>query len=112
MTSYAVTAITPKTSLSREEFELICNEAAKNSTDCEAYISNVIEDVRLRLGDRGSSVAPPEMRWSSDNVQVLVITLYQLLEERCEFDFDVSVVLNSCASLYQNEDLLSWANKR
>ena len=107
MTSYALTAITPRAPLSREEFELTCTEAARNSINCEAYISKVIADVRLRLGDDGGSVAPPEMRWSLGNVQVLIITLYQLLEERCEFDFDVSVVLNSCASLYQNEYLLS-----
>ena len=99
MTSYAPKRIKAKRKrrLSREQFEAICAKAAIDSTDSQLYISRVLDEVRGELNDHNLS-ADDESNNSRD-VQVIVISLYQLLEERYEFDFDPPVVLNSYAPL-------------
>ena len=105
MTNYAPTTITTKPWLSRQAFELICGEAA-NSTSCGDYISNVMAGLCRWLKDHGCSAEPPNPIMGSGNTQVLVILLYQLLEERCKLDFDVTAVLNAHAPPYHTEELL------
>ena len=97
MTSYAPKRVKTKTRLSREQLEAICAKAAIDSTDSQVYISRVLDEVRGELNDHNLS-ADNESNYYRD-VQVLVSSLYQLLEERYEFDFDLPVVLNSYAPL-------------
>jgi hypothetical protein len=106
VTSYATTDLTAKAQLSREEFERICGEAAARSTDCADYIGNVLAGLRHWLASQGRRAELPESVASDGNVQVLVIALYRLLEEKCGLDFDASRVLNAYAPPYQIEELL------
>ncbi|HKP12499.1 MAG TPA: hypothetical protein VJZ91_10330 [Blastocatellia bacterium] len=105
MTSYATTNLTAKAQLSREEFGLICGEAAR-STDCADYIGNVLAGLCRWLTNQGRRAELPELVASAGNVQVLVVALYHLLEEKCGVDFDASRVLNAYAPPYQIEELL------
>jgi len=78
----------------KEEFEQICREAARRSTCTAAYIRAVLARTRIFTG---SSEKAASLAADIDvaNVQVAVVTLYLLLEEKCEDDFDVAEVLNS-----------------
>jgi hypothetical protein len=105
MTSYATT-IKTKAWMSRGEFELICRAAAENGTSCRAYIRKVLMGIYHWLDGQGVAASQRATAASSGNAQALVVSLYRLLEERCEVDFDVSVVLNACAPPYQIEEIL------
>jgi hypothetical protein len=103
MTSYAPAAIEPEAGLSREQFELICAEAATDCTNSETYLSNVLAELRRWLSNHGNSeMQAEELRPAS--AQVLVIHLYQLLEENCDADFDISSVLNLYSPQYVGEE--------
>lgn len=84
-----------KEALSRERFALICATAASRSTNGGGYIRNVLAELCSWLQERSMLAAPPAQCAETENGQALVITLYHLLDERCEFDFDVPVVLNA-----------------
>ena len=101
--SFGAMANMPKKLLAPEEFAQVCSEAARNSTDGEAYISNVVAELHRWLREHGRSATLPEKEPNRGNVQTVVITLYRLLEERCEFDFDVPVVLNAYSPEYSGE---------
>lgn len=105
MTSYATT-VKPKASMSREEFESICRAAAENGTSCRAYIRGVLMGIYGWLNEQGVAASQLPTTASSGNAQALVVSLYRLLEEKCELDFDVPVALNGCAPPYQLEELL------
>ena len=77
----------------KEEFEQICREAARRSTCAAAYIRDVLARTRLFTGSSENAASlPADLRIA--NVQAAVVTLYLLLEEKCEDDFDVAEVLN------------------
>ena len=80
--------------LTKEEFEQLCFEAASDSTSCEAYLRNVLTKVGLLLGVK-PLLLPADAEADVENVQVIVVALYHLLEEKYQCDFDVSEVLNS-----------------
>lgn len=90
--------------MSREQFELICAEAATDSTNSETYLSNVLAELRRWLGDHGNSGMQAEEELRPASAQVLVIHLYQLLEENCDADFDISSVLNLYSPQYVDEE--------
>jgi hypothetical protein len=94
MTSYAPTRVKAKTLLSVEQFEAMCAKAATDSKDSQAYISKVLDELRGELDDHNVS---SDNESNYGNVQALINSLYQLLEERYEFDFDLPFVLNSYA---------------
>ena len=102
--SFGARANAPKELLAPEEFAQICSTAARNSTDGGAYISNIVAELRRWLRGHSMSALLPEKRPNRGNVQAVVISLYQLLEERCEFDFDVPVVLNAHSPEYSGEE--------
>ncbi|HYP29072.1 MAG TPA: hypothetical protein VE262_20345 [Blastocatellia bacterium] len=78
----------------REEFEQICREAARRSTSAASYISDVLARTRIFTGSSEKAASlPPDIDVA--NVQAAVVTLYLLLEEKCEDNFDVAEVLNS-----------------
>ena len=78
----------------KEEFERICSEAARRSPSAAAYIREVLARTRIFTGSSEKAASLP-----SDidvaNVQAAVVTLYLLLEGKCEDNFDVAEVLNS-----------------
>ena len=94
MTSYAPTRVKAKSLLSVQQFEAICAKAATDSTDSQAYISGVLDELRGEVDDHNVS---SDNESNYRNVQTLINSLYQLLEERYEFDFDLPFVLNSYA---------------
>jgi hypothetical protein len=94
-----------KEALSGERFALICAAAASRSTRGEAYIRNVLTELCRWLQSHSVLAAPPPDCAEIDNVQPLVIVLYHLLEERCEFDFDATVVLNRYSPEFCGDDL-------
>jgi hypothetical protein len=79
--------------LTRDEFEQICFEAAKESTNSEAYLSDVVAKVILRLGIKHTCV-PQNSEADVENLQMTIVSLYYLLNEEIHCDFDVSEVLN------------------
>src|SRR5262245_36125435 len=85
-----------RTPLTQSQFEQICLRASKNSTNCAQYIQRVLTYVcrRLRLPNPVKSSSPETI--GSENTQLSVITLYQLLDQKCLYDFDVATVLNAC----------------
>jgi hypothetical protein len=92
----ATKQITPRQQLSRAEFEQICFEAAKGYAGCAGYISIVLANLCSFL------CTPETLRSLSTktetdlaNAQAAVVSLYFLLEQKCEYDFDVAEVLNS-----------------
>jgi hypothetical protein len=78
----------------REEFEQICREAARRSTCTAAYIRDVLARTRAFIGSSENAASLPADTGIA-NVHTAVLTLYLLLEEKCEVDFDVAEVLNS-----------------
>jgi hypothetical protein len=92
---YEARADQAREALSREQFALICATAASRSTNGEAYIRNVLIELCHWLQDHSILAAPPAHGADVANVQALVIMLYLLLDERCQYDFDVPVVLNA-----------------
>jgi hypothetical protein len=95
MTSYAPTRVKAKKRLSGEEFKAICAKAATDSTNSQAYISRVLDELR-ELDDQTLS---SDNESNHRNVQALVNSLYRMLEERYEFDFNLPVVLSSYGPL-------------
>jgi hypothetical protein len=90
--------VSHRKSLSRSQFEQICCRAARNSKTCGQYIRRVLRHLChwLRTPDEFESLCAKETA-GRRNIQLTVITLYNLLEKRCRYDFDVAEVLNSCS---------------
>jgi|SRR5215213_9338606 len=78
----------------REDFEEICREAARDSTCTADYIRDVLARTRIFTGSSESAESLPADMGIA-NVHTAVLTLYLLLEQKCEVDFDVAEVLNS-----------------
>jgi hypothetical protein len=83
--------------LSRNQFEQICSHAAKYSTNCEEYICRVLANLHqwLKAAD-GSECLRPEkiIKTNGKNIQMCIIEIYNLLEEKFVCDFDATAVLN------------------
>ena len=82
-------------SLSQSQFEQICFRAAKNSTNCAQYIQRVLTHLCrwLRIPNPVQSSMETVGR---ENTHLSVITIYQLLDKTCRYDFDVAIVLTAC----------------
>ena len=83
--------------LSRDQFEQICSHAKSYSTNCEEYICSVLANLRLWLkATDGSEFLPREkvIQTNGKNIQMCIIEIYHLLDEKCIYDFDVTEVLN------------------
>jgi len=102
--SFEARADPSKQALSREHFALICAAAASRSTSGAAYIRDVLTELCRWLQSQGLIAAPPARGAGLDNVQALVIALYHLLEERCAFDFDATVMLNKYSPEFCGDD--------
>jgi hypothetical protein len=78
------------------DFQKICRRAARRSTNCREYICGVLTGVCSWLGipDSTESIRN-ECQFEGGNVQLVLLTLYRLLEERCSYNFDALEVLNS-----------------
>ena len=89
--------VSHRKSLSRSQFEQLCRRAARNSKTCGQYIRRVLRHLChwLRAPDEFESLCAKEK--GRRNTQLTVIVLYNLLEKRCRYDFDVAEVLNSCS---------------
>jgi hypothetical protein len=89
-------AATFRKPLSREQFELMCDQAARHSITCRGYIRGVLTRLCRWLDRTGAlGTLRPECEPGRGNVQRLVVVLYRLVEERCLCDFKVEEVLNS-----------------
>ena len=98
MLDYTSPAVTSRRKrLSRSQFEQICFRAARNRTISDQYIRRVLTHLCRWLGipDHFETVSPTGVTIRG-NTQAMVIALYQLLEKRCRYDFDVAQVLNAC----------------
>jgi hypothetical protein len=83
--------------LSRNQFEQICSRAASYSTNCEHYICSVLANLRqwLKAPDGLESLPPDKaIETNGKNIQMCVIEIYHLLDQKCVYDFDATEVLN------------------
>ena len=99
MLDYTSPAVAPhRKRLTRGQFEQICLRAARNKTICDQYIRRVLTHLCrwLEIPDHFKNLSPTGVT-IRENTQAMVIALYQLLEKRCKYDFDVAEVLNSCS---------------
>ena len=94
------TVVSHRKSLSRSQFEQICCRAARNSKTCGQYMRRVLRYLCnwLRAPDEFESLCA-KGKGGRRNTQLTVITLYNLIEKRCRYDFDVAEVLNSCSDV-------------
>ena len=85
-----------KRRLSPYDFEKICREAAHQSLNCREYICGVLSRLCswLNIPD-GTLALRNECQLDDGNLQIVVLALYRLLEERCLYNFDVQAILNS-----------------
>ena len=82
--------------LSRSQFEQICLRASRNSTNCAQYIQRVLTHLCrwLRIPNPVQSSSLEKV--GRENTPLAVITIHQLLDKTCRYDFDVARVLTTC----------------
>ena len=92
----AAASSTQKKRLNHNDFENICREVARRSTNCREYICGVLSGVCFWLGiPDGTEALRKECKLEDGNLQRVVLELYRLLEDRCLYNFDVQAILNS-----------------
>jgi hypothetical protein len=82
--------------LSGDRFDKMCREAARHSSGCREYVCGVLGRLCRWLGIPDEVAALHlECDPKGGNAQRVVLSLYNLLEKKCLYDFDAQSLLNA-----------------